>query len=228
MEPVISFLKDTYGITALLFFESLLTAIVGFAKKNKPKVLRMLPLLALMSFFQILVCFFCLGSDVDLRTALTANNTVVFFYIVVEFLIIYQLMFNITKTRSLRYIMFFLFSGFILFAIYIYYNANFSVCLPPMFNISNSFCIAVPCLFYFYETFKSPPLNNLSQDPCFWVVTGYLFMSICTLPFYALEDYLFKNMIRLYHQICTLNTVFYCLLFLLILKSFKCRQTTIK
>jgi hypothetical protein len=228
VEQLISFLKETYGITGLFFFESLLTAIVGFLQKNKPRVLRMLPFLALVSFLQTSISFFCLSYDFDLETAQKINNTAVFVYILVEFLIIYQLTLGITKTRILRYIMFFPFWSFILFSIYVYYNADFSVCLPVAFNISNSFCIVVPCLFYFYETFKSPPLNNLSQDPCFWVITGYLFMSICTLPFYALEDYIFTNLIHLYHQVCMLNTVFYCLLFLLILKSFKCRQTTTK
>lgn len=228
MDPIIAFLKDTYGITGVLFLESLLTTIVGFLKKNKPKVLRLLPFLALISFFQVLICFLCLLWDLDLETTITVNNITVFFYIIIEFTIVYQLMFAITKTKSLKFIMHVLFWGFILLSIFIYYTANFSICLPAIFNISNCLCIAFPCLFYFYEIFKSPPLNNLSQDPCFWVVTGYLFMSTCTLPFYALEDYIFKNLIRLYHQICMLNTVFYCLLFILILKSFKCRQTTTK
>lgn len=113
---------------------------------------------------------------------------------------------------------------FLLSALFSWFYNDFFVIAPAAFSIVNSVCIAIPCFFYFREIFKSPPLTNLIHQPAFWIVSGFLFMVVCTLPFYLLQDYIYENMFYLFDQMYVLNNVFYCLLFLLISKAFLCKQ----
>jgi len=55
-----------------------------------------------------------------------------------------------------------------------------------LFNI----CKTLFCIYYYFDLFKRAPNQKIKSEPSFWIVTGLLFYSCLSMPFYALNDYL--------------------------------------
>lgn len=189
-------------------------------------MLRLFPFYILTSSIQSLFTFLCIAYNPE--NAREINNYSIYLFIMVEFIVVYHFLFQTIKTSRLRLVMRALQLFFWGFMIYIWYETRFYKLVPPGLTIINCICIAIPCIFYFYEIFTRAPLISLTQQPDFWIATGFLFMVVCTLPFYCLETFITENMITSYNQVYTLNYFFYCLLFLLITKAFLCKQQTVK
>ncbi len=51
-------------------------------------------------------------------------------------------------------------------------------------------CKTVFCIFFFYKLFKNLFYQNILKEPAFWIVTGLIFYSTLSLPFYGLNSYL--------------------------------------
>ena len=79
------------------------------------------------------------------------------------------------------------------------------------------------CVYFFYELFRIPHSINLKSHPGFWIVTGLLFFSTCTLPFIGLANYIYQfptvQLINFHFILSFLNV----LLYLLITIAFLCR-----
>lgn len=226
MNTLIKFLSETYYISGLLLLASFGTALIGYYHKHKHKYLRLFTIYAAASFLQTSITFLCIIYEP--RFAIELSNITVHAFIITEYMIIYNLLFQLIRKKGFRVVMHFLMYMFLIFMLYIFIKTKFITIVASELTILNSLCIAIPCIFYFHEIFTSPPLVNLSEEPSFWIVTGYLFMVICTLPFYLLENYLHENMINLQKQIYILNYVFYCLLFVFISKAFLCKPAITK
>ena len=226
MSTLFDFLETTYYTSVVLLFETLFIATVGFKKRGKLKILKYFPLYAILSSAQILICFACMYYD--FKYALEVNTSTIYIFIIIELIIIYNFLLQIIKIRELRYSIYLIQGIFFAFTVYTLLTTGVSHSIQPKFNIVNSVCIALPCFFYFYETFSKPAIISLSKEPSFWVVIGFLFMAISTLPFYCLQNYIYKNIPSLFEQMYTISPIFYCLLFLLLLKAFICNPTTIK
>lgn len=124
MEELSRFLNDTYYITAILAIESLITAIIGLLSKQKATILKFLPVLAFGSFAQSLICFICLFFNLRLTTKI--NNIAIYVFILLEFLIVYHLMFQVIMSKRLKRIMYLLLTFFITFSLYASTIATFS------------------------------------------------------------------------------------------------------
>jgi len=222
MKLLLNFMELTYYTPLVLLVETFITAVIAFHNRHKFKILRFFPYYILLSAAQTLLCFILIIYRPVF--AVRVSGLSIYVFIVLEFFVVYFFLFEVIRSRYFKKIMYILMALFISIIIYSWYSEHPLSTTPISVSLTNSLCLIIPCLFYFYETFKSPPMVSLSKQPAFWIVTGFLFMITCTLPFYLLEDYIHENMLDLYVQIYILNNVFYCLLFLLISKAFLCKS----
>ena len=97
--------------------------------------------------------------------------------------------------------------------------------LQTIFTIQ-AFILCVACIFYYKDLFKTEPKLDLTRQPSFWAVTGLAFFMLCTFPFSIWGLYLVKANRELYNQLYSLFNIFYCILFLMIIKAYFCKQET--
>jgi hypothetical protein len=224
MDLLSHFLADTFYVPIVMLALSIVTIVIGFVNRSKFKYLRLLPIYALTSAVQITVCL----AAFEISFFVPLVNSSIIIFVVVESVIFFNLLSHLIKSKILKTSMKLILVFFTLFSAFIWTKFRFEDCLPICFNIINSTCLIIPCLFYFYELFKVPPSISLSDQPAFWITIGFSFMTICSIPFYLLENYFYYDLPNFYDQICTLNYVFYCLIFMLICKAFLCRPEIVK
>lgn len=226
MRPLLYFLAETYYFPLILLLLSVIAAIIGFRHRHKFKYLRFFPWYALAAAMQILISFFCVSCKLP-SYALIANSSLLCF-MVVEFIIFYHLLSRILRIAYLRATIKVMQLIFLAVTSVTCLDFSFIECVPLLYNIINSLFLIIPCLFYFYEVFTSPPTVSLSSQPAFWIIIGFSFMVIGSLPFYFLEHFLYNNMMEVYGQLSAMTYVFYCLLFILISKAFLCKRAIAK
>jgi hypothetical protein len=221
MRALLYFLRETYYVPLIMLLLCLITATIGYRNRHRFTYLKLFPIYALASALQVILTFFIYIFQPS--SFLLIVNTSIIIFVSIEFFIFFNLLSQLIKNRYFKRSMAAMQFSFILFSVFVWLNFKTNQCLPLSFNIVNSTCLIIPCLFYFYELFKAPPTISLSAQPAFWVIIGFSFMAICSIPFYLLENYFYNNMPDFYNQVCTLNYVFYCLVFILISKAFLCK-----
>jgi hypothetical protein len=116
-----------------------------------------------------------------------------------------------------------------IFLYFIYYKSNYAEIdqyfLQAIFTVQASFLI-IACILYYMDLFRKEPDLNLANQPSFWVITGVFFFMLCTLPFSLFCSYLFKTNYYLYAQLFSIFNIFYCILFLMIIKAYFCKPET--
>jgi hypothetical protein len=156
-----------------------------------------------------------------------------FFDTIVEFLAFFFLIRNHIVSVEMRKILNPLLSIFLslVFIYFIYYKIGHAdinnYFLQGIFTIQASLLI-LACILYYIDLFKRTPDLNLSGLPSFWAVAGLSFFMLCTLPFSMLGFYLIKTNSRLYYQLFSIFNIFYCILFLMIIKAYFCKPETAK
>lgn len=78
------------------------------------------------------------------------------------------------------------------------------------------------CVVYFVELLKSKPKSKISESPSFWVVSGLVIYFLGTLPTTLITDYVYNLDYLLYANAYSIINLFYILLYLLIIKAYKC------
>jgi hypothetical protein len=86
-------------------------------------------------------------------------------------------------------------------------------------------CLVTACILYYIDLFNRKPVLNLTALPSFWAITGLSFFMLCTLPFSVLGFYLLKTNYALYRQLFSIFNIFYCILFLMIIKAYLCKPS---
>jgi len=215
------FLSSKYYVPVFLLVICLTTSVIVFRKKQRFAILKWFPFYMLISAIQMIISFIC--AIYLTPRAFVINNYSIFLFVIIELYIFYnltlQLLNNEIFKRSMRIIQYL----FLFFTVYSWTQIDFSESISRSFYIIDSVCMIIACLFYFFEIFTLAPSTKLSNQPSFWVMIGFSFLSICTLPFYTLENFLFENLPDVYNKVCTLSYVFYSLLFILIAKAFLCQ-----
>lgn len=222
MQSLKDFFTATYYAPPLLLVVNLVTLCIIYPNKNKFKYLNQFIYYLSISLAQTTVCFLCV--IFKLPHSQEINNLSIYAFAGAELTILYSLLTNLLKSKHFVNMIHAFKIIFILLLSYTLLSTGLSENIPSTFTVVNYLLLAIPCVFYFYETFTEPPLISLSHQPAFWIIIGYLFMAICTLPFYLLENYISKYLPAHYHLFYNLNYIFYCLLFSLISKAFLCKQ----
>ena len=98
--------------------------------------------------------------------------------------------------------------------------------LTNLFTIQ-AVSLLIICISYYIKIFKDAPDLILLNEPSFWIITGLTFFMLSTLPFSLISPYLIRNTV-LYRNLFSIFFIFYCILFLMIIRAFLCRQVLAK
>lgn len=84
-------------------------------------------------------------------------------------------------------------------------------------------CKTIFCLFFYLNLLKNVADKNLLLEPCFWVVTGLLFYSCLSLPFYALRNYIILEFQRtIADNIFSISNILVIIMYLFFIKAYTC------
>ena len=148
-------------------------------------------------------------------------------FMIIEITIFFIYLSRNINSHELRTIIKFIYLTFFILNFYLsvihpslFYN------MASQFAVVESFCLVVPCLFYFYELFACKRIALINQSS-FWVVTGILFYNSCSIPIFLLEDYI-RHKLAIYNDaVLALNYILYSILFLLFIRAYLCRKKLI-
>lgn len=114
------------------------------------------------------------------------------------------------------------------FAVYIlYYNSKSqpNLHVAAILNI----CKTVYCILFYLNLFKKISDQNILEQPAFWVVSGVIFYSSLSLPFYGLNDYIclqFPPLIS--YNIFSISNMLIIIMYLFFIKAFLCKTHPLK
>jgi hypothetical protein len=231
MLPLVKYLEGSYYTDFASFLVGLLGFIISFKIKNK-KDNRYLLKYYFLSFSILdlasysVVAFF--RHHPHTRTLVLRYSD--FLFTLAEFLILivfFQRLF--ANKRIERWV--------IIVAKYAFLALSTGLCLADIicsneltrYTLQNLFtlqaiCLLVPCIFYYRTVFYDPPATKTILDLAeFWIVGGVSFFMLCTLPFS-----LFLNLLdfALPDMFYSIFYIFYCLLFLILIRAFWCKSIT--
>ena len=110
----------------------------------------------------------------------------------------------------------------LLISIYLlYFNSNDN----PNLHIHalSNLCKTIFCVLYFNKLFKSLPDQNILLEPSFWIVTGLIFYSSLSLPFYALNSYIRQQFVPVIaSNIFSISNMFIIIMHLFFIKAYLC------
>ena len=84
--------------------------------------------------------------------------------------------------------------------------------------------LIIACIIYYVDLFNTEPVNRLIEQQSFWIITGVTFLMLGSLPFsfFAMTITLGT---KLYANLYSIFNVLYCLLFVMIIKSYYAKPT---
>ncbi len=86
-----------------------------------------------------------------------------------------------------------------------------------------SICKTIFCIFFYYKLFKNLSYKNILSEPSFWIVTGLIFYSCLSLPFYGLSSYIkmqFSPLVS--NNIFSISNMLIIIMHLFFIKAYLC------
>lgn len=90
--------------------------------------------------------------------------------------------------------------------------------------VCQSIPILAGCGIYYFQFLKVRDDAETMISPSFWIITGISLFSICTLPISIAAPFILVKDYRLYNVLFSLIYFFYIVLFIFILKAYKCSR----
>lgn len=150
------------------------------------------------------------------------------FYLIQSILILLDLLFwtsfflkLLKDTKSVRIIQTLFISTFSLAIYLLYYNSinNSNLHVLALLNI----CKTIFCILFYYNLFKNISVRNILLEPSFWIVTGLIFYSCLSLPFYALHSYIKQQFSPLIsNNIFSISNMLIIVMYLFFIKAYLC------
>jgi hypothetical protein len=230
MKEILKYWNDSYYVSALSIVLAIVGLIISIVKRNNANDLKLFKFFFLGYIINLVTILF------DLVYGYKPLRSFLFYYpdfldTILEFAVFFFFIKKIIGSDKIRKALSPLWPMFSSYALiyFLYYiiihgqiDQHF---LQNIFTVQATLLI-ISCLFYFFDLFKRPPVLDLLILPSFWVVTGLAFFMICTLPFTIFGNYLVKVNNELYVQLFGIFEIFYCLLFIMIIKAFLCIPVT--
>jgi hypothetical protein len=201
---------------------SIATAI-GYINRKKIPSLRIFYFYPLSSLFQMIFTYIIINCEVGVKTQnrVIAGSESIF--LIAEFFLIYNFFQNALKSELIKKLLYIIQVIYTLAVSLHWYIANSFFGPHDTLYILQAFCILIPVLFYFYELFKWPTINNLWGLASFWISTGIVIYFACTLPLFLMQSFIGKaiKVIHLY----LINFIAYGIMFLLFIKAYLCPKS---
>lgn len=89
-------------------------------------------------------------------------------------------------------------------------------------NVIAAYLVIIACLYYYYETFLSPPAIKLADNPVFWSITGMFFLSIIIIPIFLQKETIYIKSC-LVKDSYPLTFIGYTILFVLFINALRCQ-----
>ncbi len=90
-------------------------------------------------------------------------------------------------------------------------------------NALSNLCKIFFCISFYNKLFKNPPNQNILLEPSFWIVTGLIFYSCLSLPFYALHNYIRQNFVPIIsYNIFSISNMLIIIMHLFFIKACLC------
>lgn len=125
------------------------------------------------------------------------------------------------KGKEIRKIKF-LFLCTMIITIYLLYFNRTGTSNLHIHALSN-LCKTIFCISFYNRLFKTPPDQNLLLEPSFWIVTGLIFYSCLSVPFYALNDYIKQNFVEIIsYNIFSISNMLIIIMHLFFIKAYLC------
>jgi hypothetical protein len=159
---------------------------------------------------------------------LVLKHSIELFDTSLEFYIFYQIIkdeiINVKIKRWTGFVLTLYFALVLTVLIFQFSQAHFlkQITLQTVFTLE-AVCLIILCIFYFVDLLSNFSSPKLISEPSFWIITGISFFMVCTLPFSIISNYLINSDYKLYIQLFSIFDVFYCLLFLMIIRAYQCR-----
>jgi hypothetical protein len=208
------------------YLTTLCSVVVGFIfcfRKGKPLHIKLFPIYSLISIIQMLSAY-TIGK--------TAASYIMNFFPLFEFGIFAFFFVQVLKTTRIKIIV--LLSGIILALDFL--GISITADSFTAINIGNvylleSALLLVPCIMYFKELFTAKSTVILSTDPTFWIATGILILSACSIPvslFFYLKNLEINQDPSLDNSLRRIYFFLYAIMCALFVKSFLCRTRTLE
>lgn len=123
------------------------------------------------------------------------------------------------KSQRIMKVLFAITFSIAAFILYINGMAKVNLQALAVINI----CKTIFCILFYHHLFKIISIQNLFKDPLFWIVTGVIFYSCLSLPFYGLNNYIklqFPPLIAT--NIFSISNMLIIIKYLFFIKAFLC------
>lgn len=230
MREIYQHWKDCFFTEALLVILLIVALVISIRKRKRHPILRFLP----YYFACLILVFLSLYPNMYFEEVFVYSTTKFNFHhyidycsTLIELLVFVHFFSQIIESRLFKKTLFIISALFIAYYfVELLLDRRFSRSISEttqsrVYTIE-SLILLLPCIAYFYQLFKNPPLLKLRQEPAFWVVSGLSFFVTCTLPYSLLENHLRRNYLYLMTTLYSVFYLFYILLVLMIIKAYSC------
>lgn len=108
-------------------------------------------------------------------------------------------------------------------SIFILYNNHLNQPNLHVTAVLNT-CKSVFCILYFQNLFRKITKTNILKEPSFWVVSGLIFYSTLSLPFYGLNSYIkYQFPLLKSINILAISNILIIVMYLFFIKAYLCR-----
>ncbi len=115
-----------------------------------------------------------------------------------------------------------LFISTLFIAVYLLYYNNTDRSNLHILALSNV-CKTIFCVLFFQQYFQNLSNKNILSEPSFWIVTGQLFYSSLSLPFYALNSYIKQQFSPLIaYNIFSISNILIIIMYFFFIKAYLC------
>lgn len=211
-----AFLSQFYYSLGGMVLAELVALGVAIKYYRRHKILRIFPYYLLLSLMEVWTDYLSGIGDRPV-SLINLHGGVSNVFMLFEYSVCTLFILRYISSRGRRraiYINSLLFAGLLAFALI----QNWRNAYQANFFFWESFFLLLPCLLYFYDLFVSAQPGSLTDQPSFWVVTGFLFLNACTIPML-----LAVLMLGRYHVIAlSLNYILYIVLCILLIRAYRC------
>ena len=149
----------------------------------------------------------------------------------IELLVYYYFFYILLPNRKIKNLMKALALFFVvIIVVYVITRLNFLTnrftYISYLIGVTEFIFLLPPCFFYFYNILTVDSEVSLLKRPTFWIVTGILFYSLISIPYYLLNRYLSDRDTQLWSTLqAALYIIPFTLNFAFLIKAFLCKKT---